>query len=455
MKERLSLKVSISGVRGVIGESLTPQLAARFAQAFGTYLGRGKVIVGRDARPSGVMLQEAVFAGLLSVGCQPVAGGLCPIPSLQVLTRAAQARGGLAVTASHNPAEWNGLKFIGGAGLFLNRSRFDEFIDIYHQGEFSFVRADKFKPLLAEAKPGRPHLEKLFAALDVERIRAGRFKVAVDCVNGAGAALVPEFLRELGCRPLLLNAVPDGRFAHPPEPVPENLGGLCRAVAARGADIGFAQDADADRLAVVDENGIAIGEELTLALAVKHVLTKTPGPVVVNLSSTRAIDDIAAAAGVPVFRTRIGEINVVEELLEREAVIGGEGNGGVIWPAVHPCRDSFAAMGLILEIMAVSAKTPSALRSEIPVYRMVKDKVAGTPEQAHRAVKELKKKYAGRGEIITLDGLKIVFKDAWVHLRPSNTEPIIRVVAEARTLSEARRLVRLFKGELKRLLIGP
>ncbi|MCJ7587070.1 MAG: phosphoglucosamine mutase, partial [Candidatus Aminicenantes bacterium] len=436
MKERLSLKVSISGVRGVIGESLTPQLAARFAQAFGTYLGRGKVIVGRDARPSGVMLQEAVFAGLLSVGCQPVAGGLCHIPSLQVLTRAAQARGGLAVTASHNPAEWNGLKFIGGEGLFLNRSRFDEFIDIYHQGEFSFVRADKFKPLLAEAKPGRPHLEKLFATLDVERIRAGRFKVAVDCVNGAGAALVPEFLRELGCRPLLLNAVPDGRFAHPPEPVPENLGGLCRAVAARGADIGFAQDADADRLAVVDENGIAIGEELTLALAVKHVLTKTPGPVVVNLSSTRAIDDIAAAAGVPVFRTRIGEINVVEELLEREAVIGGEGNGGVIWPAVHPCRDSFAAMGLILELMAVSGKTPSALRSEIPVYRMVKDKVAGTPEQAHRAVKELKKKYAGRGEIITLDGLKIVFKDAWVILRPSNTEPIIRVVAEARTLSE-------------------
>ncbi len=450
MKERLSLKVSISGVRGVVGESLTPQLAARFAQAFGTYSGRGKIIVGRDARPSGVMLREAVFAGLLSVGCQPVDAGLCPIPSFQVLAKTTQARGGVAVTASHNPGEWNGLKFIGGEGLFLNRSRFAEFIEIYHQGEFSFVRTDKFKPILAQSDPLRPHLECCLTALDVDLIRSRRFRVAVDCVNGAGGALVPEFLRELGCRPVLINAVPHGRFAHPPEPVPENLGRLTGAVRARRADIGFAQDADADRLAVVDEKGVAIGEELTLALAVKHVLARTPGPVVVNLSTTRAIDDIAAAAGVPVFRTRIGEINVVEELLERNAPIGGEGNGGVIWPAVHPCRDSFAAMGLILELMAVSGQSPSALKSEIPAYHMVKDRVSGTAEQAHRIEKAIKKKYAGKGEVVTLDGIKVVFRDAWVHLRPSNTEPIIRVVAEAPTLGEARRLVRLFKGEAKR-----
>lgn len=451
MNERLSLKVGISGVRGVIGESLTPRLTVRFAQAFGTYLGRGPVLIGRDARRSGPMLQEAVTAGLLSVGCRPVDAGLCPIPSFQVLTRAARARGGISITASHNPAEWNGLKFVSGEGLFLDRARFAEFIEIYHQGEFALVRSDGIKTALRADEPLRPHLERLLAALDVGLIRKRRFRVAVDCASGAGAALVPEFLRRLGCRPVLVNAVPDGRFDRPPEPVPENLGRLARAVRARRAEVGFAQDADADRLAVVDETGRPVGEELTLALAVKRVLSSRPaGPVVVNLSSTRAIDDIAAAAGVPVVRTRIGEINVVEELLEKKAVIGGEGNGGVIWPAVHPCRDSFAAMGLILELMAETGKTPSALRREIPAYHMVKDKVPGTAAGAHRTAKALRKKYAGKGEVVTLDGVKVVFKDAWVHLRPSNTEPIIRVVAEAKTKAEARGLVRLFKGEIKR-----
>jgi phosphomannomutase len=451
MKERLSLKVSVSGVRGVIGESLTPRLAARFAQAFGTYLGGGKVVVGRDARSSGPMLQEAVTAGLLSVGCRPVDAGLCPIPSFQVLTKALQARGGVSITASHNPGEWNGLKFVGGAGFFLDRPRFAEFIEIYHQGEFALVRAEKMKPAAREEEPLRPHLERLLAALDADLIKRGRFRVAVDCANGAGAALVPEFLRRLGCRPVLVNAVPHGRFERPPEPVPENLGALGRAVRARRADVGFAQDADADRLAVVDEAGRPLGEELTLALAVKRVLSsRAAGPVVVNLSTTRAIDDIAAAAGVPVFRTRIGEINVVEEILDRGAAVGGEGNGGVIWPAVHPCRDSFTAMGLVLELMAATGKAPSALRREIPVYHMVKDKVSGTAGRAHAIGKALRKKYAGKGEVVTLDGVKVVFADSWVHLRPSNTEPIIRVVAEARTRAEAARLVRLFKAEAKR-----
>ncbi|MBN2207590.1 MAG: phosphoglucosamine mutase [Candidatus Aminicenantes bacterium] len=451
MKDRLSLKVSVSGVRGVIGESLTPRLAARFAQAFGTYLGGGKVVVGRDARLSGPMLQEAVTAGLLAVGCRPVDVGLCPIPSFQVLTKALQARGGIAITASHNPGEWNGLKFIGEAGLFLNRSRFAEFNEIYHQGEFALVPADKMKPAVREEAPLKPHLDRLLAALDVDLVRRRRFRVAIDCANGAGAALAPEFLRRLGCRPILVNAVPHGRFERPPEPVPENLGSLKRAVRADRADVGFAQDADADRLAVVDEAGRPLGEELTLALAVNRVLSsRTAGPVAVNLSTTRAIDDIAAAAGVPVFRTRIGEINVVEEILEREAAIGGEGNGGVIWPAVRPCRDSFAAMGLVLELMAASGKRPSALRREIPAYHMVKDKVPGTARQAHLIGKALKKMYAGKGEVVTLDGVKVVFADSWVHLRPSNTEPIIRILAEARTKPEAVRLVRLFKAEVKR-----
>ncbi|HVP91547.1 MAG TPA: phosphoglucosamine mutase [Terriglobales bacterium] len=432
----LSLKIGISGVRGVVGDSLTPQLAARFAAAFGTYVGRGKVIVGRDARPSGEMLENAVFAGLLAVGCQPVAIGVCPIPSVLLLTKELRAQGGVVVTASHNPKEWNGLKFLSARGLYLKASEVEEFLDIYHQGEFSFVRADRHRAVLEEPHPTRHHLARLLRSLDAGLTRRKRIRVVADCANGAGSVLMPEFLEALGCETILLNATPDGTFAHQSEPVPENLAGLCRRVREAGADIGFAQDADADRLAVIDAEGRALGEEMTLALAVKHVLGRTPGPVVVNLSTTQAIDDLAAAAGVPVFRTKIGESNVVEEMLARRAAIGGEGNGGVVWPAVHPCRDSFAAAGLILEMLAASGKSVARLAGEIPAYAMVKDKVPGTPGEAHKLLGRLRKDYADE-EVSTLDGLLIQTGGARVHIRPSNTEPVIRVQAEARTRREA------------------
>jgi phosphomannomutase len=447
MKNRLSLKIGISGVRGVVGDSLTPQLAARFAAAFGTYVGGGRVAVGRDARPSGDMLMNAVFSGLLASGCQPVAIGICPIPSALVFTKQSRASGGVVVTASHNPEEWNGLKFLGGRGLYLTASEVEELLDIYHQGEFSFVGAEHHHPILREENPCLPHLDRLLARLDVKAIRKKRFRVAADCANGAGSILLPSFLEALGCEAVFINAAPDGTSAHPSEPLPENLTGLCRLVKDKRADIGFAQDADADRLAVIDERGRALGEEMTLALAVKHVLVREPGPVVVNLSTTRAIDDLAAAAKVPVFRTKIGEINVVEEVLAREAAIGGEGNGGVIWPKVHPCRDSFAAMGLILESLAASGKSVSTLRREIPSYVMIKDKVEGTPEEAHRSLGRLRREYA-KENISTIDGLKIPFGDSWVHIRPSNTEPVIRILAEAPTAVQARRLIGRFKNAL-------
>jgi len=281
----------------------------------------------------------------------------------------------------------------------------------------------------------------------VETIRKKRFRVAADCCNGAGAILLPAFLEALGCRTVFLNTTPDGTFAHQSEPIPENLVELCRQVKEAGADVGFAQDADADRLAVIDEKGKALGEEMTLALAVQYILGKEPGPVVVNLSTTRAIDDMARKAGVSVYRTKIGETNVVEEVIRRKAVIGGEGNGGVIWPCVHTCRDSFTAIGLILEALATSGKPVSALAWEIPHYVMIKDKVPGTPEEARRILGRLKKAYA-KEDISTLDGLKINFGDAWVHVRPSNTEPIIRILAEARTEDETRRLLDEFKTKL-------
>ena len=448
MKNRLTLKISISGVRGVVGDSLTPQLAARFAQAFGSYQGRGKVLIGQDARASGVMIKHAVFSGLLSVGCQPVDVGICPIPSFLVLAKESSAIGGIAVTASHNPKNWNGLKFISGEGLYLNPSQTQEFLDIYHQGEFTQVPADKHKDRLFEENPTESHLRKLLKTLDVAMIRRNNFKVAIDCSNGAGAVLAPRFLEELGCETTLLNPIPDGALAHHLEPVPENLDMLCKTVVESGADVGFVQDADADRLSIVDEKGKSLGEELTLALSVHYVLRKNPGTVVINLSTSRAIEDLTRKHNVSLLRTKIGEIHVVDEILSANATIGGEGNGGVIFPAVHPCRDSFTAMGLTLEHMATTGKTISQLRTSIPFYCMLKDKIPGSPEEAHRTIRKLKKKYAEAEGLSTLDGLKIDFTEYWIHIRPSNTEPIIRILVEARSEKKAGEIMNRFKQEI-------
>ncbi len=434
----------------MVGESLTPQLVSKFAQAFGTYLGRGNVIVGQDSRKSGTMVKKAVLAGLLSVGCQPVEIGICPIPSIQVLTKQSKAIGAIAVTASHNPKEWNGLKFVNKEGLFLNYHQVDEFLDIYHQGEFSLVDVEKYKIPEFKKDPTEPHLNKLMSYFNVSLIGQKKFKVAIDCTNGAGAVLAPRYLEELGCELALLNCVPDGSFAHHPEPLPENIAGLCRTVVEKRADVGFVQDADADRLAVVNEKGEPLGEELTLALTSKYILSQKPGPIVINLSTSRAIDDIAEEYNVPVIRTKIGEINVVEQILSQEEkpAIGGEGNGGVILQDIHPCRDSFTAIGLILEYMAESGKTISELQKEIPRYHMIKEKIQGTQEKAYRIIRQLRKKYADKGEISLLDGLKISFKDYWVHIRPSNTEPIIRLIVEAKSRSTAERMIELWRKEM-------
>jgi phosphomannomutase len=451
MNEAASLKIGISGVRGVVGESLTPQLAAAMAQAFGTTLGGGTVIVGRDSRASGDMIKRAVIAGLLAVGCQPVDIGISATPSIQIYTKEKWAEGAIEVTASHNPREWNGLKFISGEGLFLNGLQVEEFLDIYHQGEFSLVGLDRLRSLRADPDPMRPHLQRLLAYFEAGPISRKKYKVAIDCCNGAGAVLAPQFLEALGCRAEFINAVPNGLFAHNPEPVPENITELCRTVKAVGADVGFAQDADADRLAVVDEKGEPLGEELTLALAAEFVLRRTKGPIVTNLSTTRAIDDIGRKYGVEVFRTKTGEINVVERLLSVPggAALGGEGNGGVILPAVHPCRDSFTAMAAILGLMAATGKTPSALRREVPEYHMIKDKIPGSREQAARLIRQLRKKYQGRATLTLVDGLKIERTDHWLLIRPSNTEPIIRLTVEARTKAEAEAALAFLKKDVE------
>ncbi|MGB9836345.1 MAG: phosphoglucosamine mutase [Candidatus Saccharicenans sp.] len=453
MRRQLPLKISVSGLRGIVGESLTPKLAARFASAFGTYVGQGQVLVGQDSRPSGLMIKKAVISGLLATGCQPVEVGILPIPTILFLTKEKKAAGAIVVTASHNPLDWNGLKFIGPEGLYLKSSQVEEFLDIFHQGEFTFVSADRIKNVLQEKQAGQLHLDKILSLVRVKAIQKKRFRVVADCANGAGATLLPQFLQRLGCEAIFINTELSGSFAHQSEPTPENLKGLCQKVKEYGADLGLAQDADADRLALVDEKGRPLGEDMTLTLAVAHLLSRKRGPVVVNLSASMVIEELAKKYRVPVFRTKIGEINVVEKMLEEKAVIGGEGNGGVIWPEVHPCRDSFTAAALVLEALAVSGKKLSALASSFPRYFMVKEKISCPTELAHRVVLSLKNKYEKAGEnMSTLDGLKIIWPEAWVHLRPSNTEPIIRIIAEAKSRVRVKNLVEHFRQEIRQTI---
>lgn len=441
MRRPLSLKIGVSGVRGIIGESLTPQLVTSFAAAFGTYSGAGPILIGTDTRPSRDMVKQAAISGLLSVGCTPVDLGIVPVPALQLHVRLAGAFGGICVTASHNPLEWNALKFFGPDGILLRPNQAAELTDLYHQGVYPRVGAADIAEVREDRSTIARHRAVILRSVDVERIRARKFRVAVDCCNGAGSRATPELLRALGCDVVELYTDPNSPFPHNPEPLKENLVDLGRCVRESGAEIGFAQDADADRLAVVNERGEAIGEEASVALAVRHVLRKRPGPVVVNVASSRMVDDIAAETGSPVYRSRVGEVNVVEMMFERGAEIGGEGNGGVIVREVNPCRDSFAGMALLLGALAEEGGTIGEMRARIPFYAIVREKVACPAREIAPAIRRFRDRYADVQQDYT-DGVKVIWPDRWVHARGSNTEPILRVTAEAPTDDDARSLVR-------------
>lgn len=440
MRKPLSLKIGISGVRGIVGESLTPQLVTAFSAAFGAHAGAGPIAIGTDSRPSREMVKQAAIAGLLSVGCAPVDLGIVPVPALQLYVRQSGAFGGICVTASHNPIEWNALKFFGPDGILLRPNQAMELTDLYHQGVYPRVAYRDLAEVKEDGTAAARHHRSVLAAVDVERISSRRFRVVVDCCNGAASRSTPAFLRSLGCEVTELYTDPDQPFPHNPEPLPENIGVLCARVREVGADIGFVQDADADRLAVVNEKGEPLGEECTLALSVRHMLQKQVGPVVVNVSTSRMVDDVAEEFGVPVYRTRVGEVNVVEKMLDVGARVGGEGNGGVIVPAINPCRDSFVGMALLLESLAQERCTISQLRARIPQYAIVKEKVEVSAREIAPALRRLQVAY--HGEMLDLtDGVKVMWQDRWVQARGSNTEPIIRVTAEAPTEAEARELV--------------
>ena len=438
-----TLKVGISGVRGIVGESLTPQVSAAFAQAFGTLLGGGPVVVGRDTRASGVMIEKAIVAGLQSVGCQPILLGVVPTPTILIATALTGAQGGVAITASHNAAPWNAMKFVGSNGLFLNAARTEELTDIYHQANFSLVNESEIAEVSYMDNAIDAHVERILNYVDRERIRQKRFKVAIDCCNGVGALHSAAFLEEgLGCEIVTLLDQPTGNFEREPEPTPENLTLLSEAVVKNNCDIGFAQDPDGDRLAIVNEKGEPIGEDLTLAFAVRQVLNAhAQGSVAINLSTSKCVENVAREKGSEVVRTQIGEINVTETLLKIGAVVGGESSGGVIVPAIHPCRDSYTAMALALELMAVEEKTVSALRAEIPKFALVREKLTIRPDQASAILRALRWHYEGE-KVNLLDGVYVDLDDSWIHVRRSNTEPVIRLAVEAPTLEKAQILAK-------------
>ena len=435
-----TLKISISGVRGVIGQSLTPTLLTRFAQAFGTHTGPGTIVVGRDPRTSGEMVKHAVIAGILSSGGRVVDIGVCPVPTVQMQVRRRRANGGIAITASHNPAEWNALKFIGSNGLFLDSGQARELLDIYHQGEYTKVGGEEIRSVEEVEGATDAHIKAVLDALGTLPRDKKRLRVVLDSCNGAGSIVGPKLLEALGAEVIPINVTPDGSFPRPAEPLPENLGDLCAAVKRHGADVGFAQDMDADRLAIVSEEGIPIGEDYTLVLAALYVLGHEAGPVVANLSTTSALDDVTRKFGCPLFLTKIGEVNVTDKMQQANAVIGGEGNGGVIYPRINFARDSLVGMALVLHLLAESGRTITQLLDQFPRYTVVKEKLVCPSGKIPAVLRMLRQEYE-KYPLDTRDGVKVTLPEGWFLVRGSNTEPIVRVVAESRSESQAREIV--------------
>ena len=435
-----TLKISISGVRGVVGESLTPSLLTRFAQAFGTYVGARTIVIGRDPRTSGEMVKQAVIAGLLSSGCAIVDIGMCPVPTVQLLVRHHRAQGGIAITASHNPAEWNALKFIGREGFFLNSGQARELLDIYHQGEYTRVGGAAMRAVVELPGATDLHIQTIVDEVGPFLTTKKKLRVVLDACNGAGSIAAPKLLEALGAEVFSINVTPNGSFPRPAEPLAENLGDLCAAVKAHHADIGFAQDMDADRLAIVSEEGVAIGEEYTLLLSALSVLGQTPGSVVANLSTTSALKKVVNKFGGQLFLSKIGEVNVTEEMQKHNAVIGGEGNGGVIYPRLNFARDSLVGMALVLHLLAETGQTITELVNSLPSFAMIKEKMNCPSDKISGILRMVRREYASY-PLDLRDGVRVSLPNGWFLVRASNTEPIIRVIAEAEHQADARSII--------------
>ncbi len=425
--------VSVSGIRGIYGENLTAEIALKYAAHFGIFSGRGKIIVGRDSRTTGPAMFNAVTAGLMSVGCDVVDIGVVSTPTVLLAVKESDAKGGISITASHNSAEWNAMKFVAENGMFLFPENASALVSSF-DNDVDYVGWDKIGKLTQDNNAIERHINKILniSYLDIDEIKAKKFKVVIDSVNGAGGLISPKLLEDLGCEVIEINSEPTGIFAHTPEPLNKNLKQLEKAVKEHKADIGFATDPDVDRLAIVDEKGNCIGEEFSLLLSEKFILSKAKGDIVTNLSSSMASEDIAAEFSVNVHRTKVGEINVGKLMMEINSPVGGEGNGGVICPEVHFTRDAPAGIAVILGYLAESGKTVSELADQIPKYYFAKNKIKVDPAELDNIMTKVPYIFSDH-QLDRTDGIKILGDKFWIHVRKSGTEPIIRVYVESET----------------------
>lgn len=424
-------QLTVSGYRGIWGDTLTKEIAELYANAFAYFVrsrGGSRILIGRDARKSGAALCDVVAETLVKNGIHVTIGGLLPTPTVLFLVREMGFDGAIIVTASHNPPEYNGLKFVTSRGMFTNEAEIAEIQELLqkHLENISFEQGS----ITTNLELGSKHIAHILENIDTDLIIKKHFRVVLDPINSAGAILTPQLLHALCCDVTVINAEPHGDFAHMPEPLPENLEQLGNAVKEVGADIGFAQDPDADRLVVCDEQGVVVFEEYTLSLAIQTVLQKTPGDIVINMSTSNTNEMLAKKVNKKTFRTKVGEANVVEGIIKNNAVIGGEGGGGVIYPAINNCRDSLTGIALILELLAQEEKSISEIIKTFPKFEMQKKKFPYSGELA-LVYEKIQKAFPGAA-INTLDGLRLDMQDdSWIHIRPSNTEPVVRLIVEA------------------------
>lgn len=451
----MALIKSISGIRGTIGgkagEGLTPLDIVKFVSAYATLVRRvssvksNRIIVGRDARVSGEMVRQVVCGTLMGMGFDVTDIGLASTPTTELAVTMAGACGGIILTASHNPKQWNALKLLNEHGEFLNAEEGQEVLRIAEAEEFDYADIHSLGKYTADTTYGEKHIERVLALklVDVEAIRKADFRVAIDCVNSVGGIILPQLLERLGVKHIeKLYCEPTGDFQHNPEPLEKNLGDIMQLMKRGGLDVAFVVDPDVDRLAMICEDGTMYGEEYTLVTVADYVLKHTPGNTVSNLSSTRALRDVTRKYGMTYYASAVGEVNVVTKMKEVNAVIGGEGNGGVIYPEAHYGRDALVGIALFLSHLAHEGKKASELRASYPIYYMAKNRIDLTPDTDIDAIlKKVKEIYHDK-EVNDTDGVKIDFAEGWVHLRKSNTEPIIRVYSEARTMEEADRLAK-------------
>ena len=442
----MSLKASISGIRGIVGESLTPDVIVKYVSAYSQMMPAGPILLGRDSRPSGDVLCNFVAYLLNCLGREVIEIGIVPTPTVLFCVKEKGYAGGIVITASHNPIEWNALKLVNSKGKFLSPAEFAKLSELVEQGKFDYAVWNKLGKSEKMHDMALLHLEKVLNFVDVEKIKAKNFKVVIDTVNGAGGPIGAKLLRTLGCEVIEINTETTGYFAHPPEPTPANLTQLSEKMKECSADVGFALDPDADRLVLAGSDGEILSEEYTLALCADHYLSsKEKTDLVINLSSSRLCDDVAAKHGVKVLRVPTGEIHVTESLEQTGAKLGGEGNGGVILPQINKCRDTLVGMALILEYLANNGKKIEDCAKEIGNYSFIKTKFQVTDIDLTKTEALLKEKIPD-GKLNNSDGLRLDFDDSWVLIRKSNTEPIVRVFAEAKSEQRALELIEAIRN---------